>query len=164
MRDQTILFVDLARFILGVELVELFVAGASMVDPAMGEAGDIDTWMVMLRTHSGALCLIYSSGRTSYGYDERLEVFGSEGIVESERQRPPRRFFSRVRQNHAERPASELVRAHGVALRLFARHLRHGSPARRSPPGPADALNSQCIAEAAVKSLKENRPIRVEDI
>jgi predicted dehydrogenase len=58
----------------------------ALVDPAIGEAGDVDTSIVLLRMASGALCQIDSSRRTAYGYDERVEVFGSEGMAESARQ------------------------------------------------------------------------------
>ena len=165
MRDQTVHFFDLARFILGQEPVEVYAAGACLVDPAIGEAGDIDTSMVTLRMKSGALCLIDSSRRTSYGYDERIEVFGSEGLAESERQRP--RGVScykgdKIVQDGLHPGWFERMEAtYGLSLDAFVTALEEGET---PSPGLADGLRAQVLAEAAVKSLRENRPVRVEEI
>ena len=86
LRDQTIHFFDLLRWLTRDEPVEVYAIGVALVDPAIGEAGDVDTSIVSLRLASGALCQIDSSRRAAYGYDERIEVFGSEGMVESARQ------------------------------------------------------------------------------
>ena len=86
MRDQTIHFFDLLRWLTKDEPVEVYAIGGALVDPAIGEAGDVDTSIVSLRMTSGALCQIDSSRRAAYGYDERIEVFGSEGMLESARQ------------------------------------------------------------------------------
>ncbi len=80
LRDQTILFFDLACWLAGEAPAEVYATGAALVDPAIGEAGDVDTSMVILKMPSGALCHIDSSRRTAYGYDERMEVFGSKGM------------------------------------------------------------------------------------
>ena len=86
LRDQTIHFFDLLRWLTNDEPVEVYAIGAALVDPAIGEAGDVDTSIVSIRMASGALCQIDSSRRAAYGYDERVEVFGSEGMAESARQ------------------------------------------------------------------------------
>jgi len=85
LRDQTIHFFDLACWLAGEAPVEVYTAGAVLVDPAIGEAVDVDTSMVILKMASGALCHIDSSRRTAYGYDERIEAFGSKGMVQSMR-------------------------------------------------------------------------------
>ena len=87
LRDQTIHFFDLLRWLVADDPVEVYAVGAALVDPAIGAAGDVDTSLVTLRMRSGALCQIDSSRRTAYGYDERVEVFGSAGAAESRRQR-----------------------------------------------------------------------------
>lgn len=79
-RDMTIHDFDMARYIAG-DIVEVHAFGASLVDPAIGEAGDIDAAMVTLRARGGALVHINNSRRCTYGYDQRLEVFGSEGML-----------------------------------------------------------------------------------
>src|SRR5208282_5320990 len=84
--DQTIHFFDLLRWLTNDEPVEVYAVGAALVDPAIGEAGDVDTSIVSIRMASGALCQIASSRRAAYGYDARVEVFGSEGMAESVRQ------------------------------------------------------------------------------
>src|ERR1700726_4225051 len=86
LRDQTIHFFDLLRWLTNDEPVEVYAIGAALVDPAIGQAGDVETSIVSLRMASGALCQIDSSRRAAYGYDERIEVFGSEGMAESRRQ------------------------------------------------------------------------------
>jgi myo-inositol 2-dehydrogenase/D-chiro-inositol 1-dehydrogenase len=80
-RDMMIHDFDLARFLLGEEPVEVHAVGSVMVDPEIGKAGDVDTAMVMLRTASGKLCQISCSRRATYGYDQRIEVHGSEGMI-----------------------------------------------------------------------------------
>jgi myo-inositol 2-dehydrogenase / D-chiro-inositol 1-dehydrogenase len=80
-RDMMIHDLDMARWLLGVEPVEVFARGSALVDPAIGAAGDVDTAMVMLRTADGRLCQIANSRRCSFGYDQRIEAFGSKGML-----------------------------------------------------------------------------------
>ncbi len=80
-RDMMIHDLDMARWLLGAEPVEIFARGSALVDPAIGAAGDVDTAMVMLRTKDGRLCQIANSRRCSFGYDQRIEAFGSQGML-----------------------------------------------------------------------------------
>ncbi|MDZ4769840.1 MAG: inositol 2-dehydrogenase, partial [Chloroflexota bacterium] len=80
--DMTIHDFDMARFLLG-EVVEVYAAGGVMVDAAIGEAGDIDTAVITLRFASGAIGTIDNSRKAVYGYDQRVEVFGSAGSASS---------------------------------------------------------------------------------
>lgn len=80
-RDMTIHDFDMARFIMGEEPVALYAQGSNLVDPAIGEAGDIDTAFIVLKYASGAMATIVNSRRSSYGYDQRLELHGSEGLL-----------------------------------------------------------------------------------
>jgi predicted dehydrogenase len=89
LRDQTVHFFDLLRWISEDEPEEVYVFGAALVDPKVAEVGDIDTSVVAIRLSCGTLCQIDCSRRTGYGYDERIEAFGSKGLVESCRQRAP---------------------------------------------------------------------------
>ena len=86
-RDMMIHDFDLARFVLGEEPVEVFAMASNKVDPMIGQLGDIDTAMVQLATASGVLCHINNSRRAVYGYDQRLEAFGSLGMVRSNNRR-----------------------------------------------------------------------------
>jgi myo-inositol 2-dehydrogenase/D-chiro-inositol 1-dehydrogenase len=83
-RDMMIHDLDMARWLLGAEPVEVFARGSALVDPGIGAAGDVDTAMVMLRTARGQLCQIANSRRCSFGYDQRIEAFGSQGMVRAD--------------------------------------------------------------------------------
>jgi len=80
-RDLTIHDFDMARFLLGEEVVEVFASASCLVDPAIGAAGDVDSALVVLRTASGALCSISNSRRATYGYDQRIEAHGAAGLL-----------------------------------------------------------------------------------
>jgi myo-inositol 2-dehydrogenase/D-chiro-inositol 1-dehydrogenase len=80
-KDMAIHDFDMARWILGEEPNEVFAAGAVLVDPEIGRMGDIDTAKTILRTPSGKICVISNSRRSGYGYDQRIEAFGSQGAL-----------------------------------------------------------------------------------
>ncbi|RPH26852.1 inositol 2-dehydrogenase [Buttiauxella warmboldiae] len=80
-RDMTIHDFDMARFIMGEEPVAIYAQGSNLVDPAIGDAGDIDTAFIVLKYASGALATIVNSRRSAYGYDQRLELHGSSGLL-----------------------------------------------------------------------------------
>jgi myo-inositol 2-dehydrogenase/D-chiro-inositol 1-dehydrogenase len=80
-KDMTIHDFDMARWLLGEEPVEIFASGACHIDPAIGEAGDIDTAKTVLKTPSGKICVISNSRRSGYGYDQRIEAFCSNGLL-----------------------------------------------------------------------------------
>lgn len=158
MRDQTVHFFDLVRWITGLEPVEVHAMGSALTDPRVGEIGDVDTSAATLRLSSGALVQIDSVRHTGYGYDERIEVLGSSGMVESGRMRSgavttfagghatsdgmPAGWFERVRPTYA------------AALRAFVSSLESGAPL---PVTLRDGLRAQAIAEAATQSLSSGR-------
>jgi myo-inositol 2-dehydrogenase / D-chiro-inositol 1-dehydrogenase len=161
-RDQTIHFFDLACWLAGEAPVEVYATGAALVDPAIGEAGDVDTSMLILKMPGGALCHIDNSRRSAYGYDERIEVFGSEGMVQSNR-KPMREvtlytgtkvisdglhpdWFGRLEPSFA------------LALDAFISTLEGKET---SYPSLMDGLRAQMIAEAAVESLHRNQPVKI---
>lgn len=82
-RDMTIHDFDMARFIMAEEPVSVFASGSNLVDPAIGATGDIDTAVVTLKYASGALTSIVNSRRSAYGYDQRLELHGSQGLLQA---------------------------------------------------------------------------------
>ncbi|MCW8927046.1 MAG: inositol 2-dehydrogenase [Xanthomonadales bacterium] len=86
-RDMMIHDLDMARWLLPEEPVEVFATASCLVDPAIGAAGDVDTAMVVMRTAGGILCHISNSRRAVYGYDQRIEVFGSGGMLRAENER-----------------------------------------------------------------------------
>lgn len=162
MRDQTVHFFDLARWICGEDPVEVFVAGSALADPRITEYDDVDTSVATLKLAGGALVQIDSVRRTGYGYDERIEVMGSTGLVESRRQAAGnvQRFggtentadglhagwFERVRPTYA------------AALAAFVAALDSGE---EPPVTLEDGLKAQAIAEAATASLRSGRPEKV---
>src|SRR2546425_2715151 len=161
-RDQTIHFFDLACWLAGEAPVEVYAAGAVLVDPAIGEAGDIDTSMLILKMPGGALCHIDNSRRTTYGYDERIEVFGSEGMVQS-RRKPTREvslysgtqvISEGLHPGWFERFESSFT----LALDAFVSALEGKDVAY---PSLLDGLRAQTIAEAALESLHTNQPVKI---
>jgi myo-inositol 2-dehydrogenase/D-chiro-inositol 1-dehydrogenase len=163
LRDQTIHFFDLACWLAGETPVEVYATGAALIDPAIGEAGDVDTSMIILRMASGAFCHIDNSRRSAYGYDERIEVFGAQGMVQSNR-KPVRE----VSLYQGEKVISEGLHAgwfermqpsFGLALDAFISSLE-GKPTPY--PNLRDGLTAQLIAEAAVESLHTNKPVKIE--
>lgn len=161
-RDQTIHFFDLACWIANVAPVEVYATGAALIDPAIGAAGDVDTSMLILKLPSGALCHIDNSRRSAYGYDERIEVFGSHGMVQSNR-KPVREvsvytgtkvisdglhpgWFERMEPSFAQALDAFISAIEGEVT---------------SYPTLMDGVRAQMIAEAAVESLHTNRPVQI---
>ena len=87
MRDQTVHFFDLVRWISGLDPVEVYATGTALAEPRLADYGDVDTSVASLRLPNGALAQIDSTRRIGYGYDERIEVLGSSGMIEARRQR-----------------------------------------------------------------------------
>ncbi|MFN8439303.1 MAG: inositol 2-dehydrogenase [Caldilineaceae bacterium] len=161
-RDQTIHFFDLACWLAGEAPIEVYATGAALIDPAIGEAGDVDTSMLILKMASGVFCHIDNSRRSAYGYDERIEVFGSDGMVQSNRK--PTREVSLYR---GKKVISEGLHAgwfermqpsFGLALDAFISSIEGKATAY---PTLLDGLRAQMIAEAAVESLHSNRPVKI---
>ena len=125
------------------------------------DAGDIDTAMVLLRMPSGALCHIENGRRAVYGFDERVEVFGEKGMLQVA---PPdpliRGPFRGVRASEHERyPDLYGEESFAGLLDSFVAALESGEPVG---PTLAEGLQAQLIAEAAVESLRHNRPVAIE--
>ena len=80
-KDMTIHDFDMARWLLGEDPTEVYAAATSIIDPAIGEAGDVDTAKIILRTASGKICVISNSRRSGYGYDQRIEAFCAKGLL-----------------------------------------------------------------------------------
>lgn len=80
-RDMTIHDFDMARFIMGEDPVSVYAQGSNMVDPEIGQAGDIDTAFIVMKFPSGAMATISNSRRSGYGYDQRIELHGAKGLL-----------------------------------------------------------------------------------
>jgi myo-inositol 2-dehydrogenase / D-chiro-inositol 1-dehydrogenase len=162
LRDQTIHFFDLLRWLTNDEPVEVYAIGAALVDPAIGEAGDVDTSIVSLRMASGALCQIDSSRRAAYGYDERIEVFGSEGMAESTRQNFRGLSLYKGRQILSDglHPGwfERIEQSYYDAIDAFLKLVEKGI---RPSPSLEDGLKAQLIADKATESIKTGQPIKI---
>jgi len=167
MRDQTIHFFDLARWISGVEPVEVYAAGTALAEPRLVDYGDVDTSVVTLGLPTGALVQIDSARRIGYGYDERIEVLGSTGMIEARRNRT-----GSVSRYQAGRVVDDGLHAgwferaqptYAAALDHFVRCLEGN---RAITPSLDDGLKAQAIAEAATRSLtsKRSEPVRYSEL
>jgi myo-inositol 2-dehydrogenase/D-chiro-inositol 1-dehydrogenase len=161
-RDQTIHMFDLLCWIAGEGPSEVYATGSSMMDPAITELGDVDTSMLILKFANGALCCIDNSRHTGYGYDERIEVFGSKGLVES-RRKPTRdvSLYTGTKQVLDGLHAGWFDRMEPsfmLAIDAFAAALEGEEVAY---PTLMDGLRAQMIAEAAVESLHKNQPVKI---
>lgn len=164
LRDQTIHFFDLARWIASDEVASVYAKGACLIDPAIGEAGDVDTSVVVLTFKNGAICTIDSSRRAAYGYDERIEAFGSKGLVISERK--PTANVTRYSGDKAIQQGTyagwfeRMEPTFYAELDAFIKAVQN----KQSPsPSISDGLKAQLIAEAAVKSLSTGKTEIVEE-
>ncbi len=151
-RDMMIHDFDLARFLLGEEPVEVHAIGSVLVDPAIGKAGDVDTAMVMLRTASGKLCQISCSRRATYGYDQRIEVHGSGGMIRAGNLHETTVEVATGAGFTSDPVMNFFLERYGPAYRLelaaFIDAVENGTPA--SPSG-YDGLMAQRLADAATQ-------------
>lgn len=161
-RDMMIHDFDMARFLLGQDPIQVFAVGSALVDPAIGAAGDIDTAAVTLTTPSGAICQITNSRRATYGYDQRVEVHGADGMLR----------VGNVPENTVEIATSSGFRAapskhffleryeaaYRAEIAYFAKAVAGGEVIS---PSVQDGLAAQLLADAAAESLATGRPILI---
>lgn len=164
-RDMTIHDFDMARFLLGEEPETVFAAASVLVDPAIGEQGDFDSASLVLTTASGRQCAISNSRRASYGYDQRVEVLGSKGMVSAENQRPVSIELASA-EGFARPPLHDFfmtryVEAYAAEIAAFVALVADGGAV--SPTG-TDGLLALALAEAAVRSVETGRTIAVADV
>jgi myo-inositol 2-dehydrogenase/D-chiro-inositol 1-dehydrogenase len=153
---------DMARWLLGEDPVEVFALASCLIDPAIGALGEVDTAVATLRTASGKLCQINNSWRATYGYDQRIEVMGSGGMVRSDnvRRTTLERYDARAVQSDVfqyfftERYAA----SYRLALDHFADVAKHGEEPFITAE---DGRRAQIIAEAALRLAREGKPIAI---
>jgi myo-inositol 2-dehydrogenase/D-chiro-inositol 1-dehydrogenase len=164
-RDMTIHDFDMARFLLGEEITEVSAMASTLVDPAIGAAGDSDSVQVMLRTGSGKLAVISNSRRATYGYDQRIEVHGSKGMAAAENQRPVSIEVA-TGAGYTRPPLHDFfmtryTEAYAAEIEAFIEAM--AGKAAASPSGE-DGLLALALAEAALKSVAEGRVVRLTEI
>lgn len=161
-RDMMIHDFDMARFLLGEEPVEVYAVGSSLVDPAIGRAGDVDTAAVLMKTRSGRIAQISNSRRATYGYDQRIEVHGSGGMLRA----------GNIHETSVESATGAGFRADPVQnffLERYAAAYRAELDAfveavkGKTVPSPSglDGLKAQILADAATESRLSGKPVTV---
>lgn len=163
--DMTIHDFDMARFLAGSEPVEIFAAGDALINKDIVQYDDIDTAIITIKFENGAMAVIDNSRQAAYGYDQRIEVFGSKGMVKCEnntatqtilftndgvvKDKPLYFFLERYQESFEE----EVVQ--------FFNAMETG---QETPVVGIDGLVALLMAVAAKKSLNENRPVRISEI
>ncbi|ODT14031.1 MAG: inositol 2-dehydrogenase, partial [Mesorhizobium sp. SCN 65-12] len=162
-RDMTIHDFDMARFLLGEEPVAVSAHASVLVDKKIGEAGDFDSVSVILETASGKQAVISNSRRATYGYDQRIEVHGSKGMVAAENQRPV--SIELANDKGYTRPPlhdffmTRYIDAYANEITAF---IAAKAAGKKASPSGKDGLVALKLADAALKSAKTGKTVRVD--
>jgi myo-inositol 2-dehydrogenase/D-chiro-inositol 1-dehydrogenase len=161
-RDMMIHDFDMARFLLGEEISEVTATGSVLVDPAIGEAGDVDSAVATLRTASGKIAIISNSRRATYGYDQRVEVHGSKGLISAENMRTTTVSIANE-QGYTSEPLMDFFMeryadAYKNELGYFVHTVLSGD---NITPNGLDGLRSLELADAALISLQTGATVKI---
>ncbi len=163
--DMTIHDFDMVRYLSGSEVEEVYSVGNVLVDPQIGEAGDIDTAIITLKLANGALAVIDNSREAAYGYDQRAEVFGSKGSVAVSNDTNSTAVLSTNEGVVSEKPLYFFLERY---MKSFADEIKEFVEAivnnTEVPVTGEDGLKPVLIAMAAKKSLDEKRPVKISEI
>jgi myo-inositol 2-dehydrogenase/D-chiro-inositol 1-dehydrogenase len=163
--DMTIHDFDMARYLIGSEVEEIYVAGGVMVDPEIGRAGDIDTAVITLRFENGVIGTIDNSRQAVYGYDQRVEVFGSAGAVSADNAYPNTAVVSDAQRVHRDLPLNffmeRYVDSYIAEMETFIACIQQN---RTPPVTGVDGRVPVVMGHAALKSYQENRPVKLSEI
>ncbi|HEY4161496.1 MAG TPA: inositol 2-dehydrogenase [Dongiaceae bacterium] len=161
-RDMMIHDFDMMRWLLGEAPTEVYATASCMVDPAIGQAGDVDTAMVMLKTASGAIGQISNSRRSVYGYDQRIEAFGSKGMLQAGNRTPTTVEFSGETNVARDKPLHFFLERYAEAYRAELQHFVDCCLGKAKPRTTIeDGRHALALAEAAVQSVKSGQPVRL---
>lgn len=162
--DMAIHDFDMARFLSGSEVDEVYVQGAVLVDPVIGELGDVDTAVIMLRFRNGAIGVIDNSRQAAYGYDQRVEVFGSLGQVNVQNDFPNSAEISTAGGVYRDKPKHFFLERYEAAYRLeiesFVQAIVNNEDV---PVSGEDGYQAELLADAARKSWREKRPVSLSE-
>jgi myo-inositol 2-dehydrogenase / D-chiro-inositol 1-dehydrogenase len=163
--DMTIHDFDMARYISGKQVKEVFAKGAVMVDPEIGKAGDIDTAVITLTFEDDSMAVIDNCRKAVYGYDQRLEVFGSKGMAQAENNFPNSHKLYTESGISGDLPLHFFLERYDASynqeMKEFIDALVSGSD---MPVDGNDGLISIAIGLAAKKSVEEGRPVQINEI
>jgi len=163
--DMTIHDFDMARYLINDEVTEMFAVGEVLVDPEIGKAGDIDTAIITLRYASGAIGTIDNSRKAVYGYDQRVEVFGSEGAVVVSNNTRDRAVLSDAEGVHGSLPLYFFVERYTEAYIAEMKAFIDCIQQDKTPPVTGvDGRVPVVMGYAAQKSYEENRPVKLSEI
>ncbi|MEP7201839.1 MAG: inositol 2-dehydrogenase [Ilumatobacteraceae bacterium] len=163
--DMMIHDFDMARFVTGSEVVEVYAQAAVRIDPAIGEAGDVDTAVAMLRHENQCITTIDNSRQAVYGYDQRVEAFGSGGMAASTNPLAHtgirRSAAGTISQTIPYFFLDRYIPSYVEEWKSFVTYVADGGV---SPVGPNDGRAPLVIGLAAWKSVHEGRPVRCDEI
>src|SRR5438034_1463361 len=163
--DMTIHDFDMVRFLSGSEAEEVYAIGDALIDPAIRQAGDVDTAIVTMRLKSGALATIDNSFKADYGYDQRIEVFGSKGSASAGNRTPDEHLVMDAQGLHHAKPLyfflERYAEAYVLEMRAFVEAvLKDETPSVTGREG----LQAVVMGLAATRSLREGRPMKLSEV
>lgn len=163
--DMTIHDFDMARYLVGSEVEQVYARGSVLIDPAIGALGDRDTAVVVLEFNNGVLGTIENSRRAVYGYDQRVELLGSKGGVSTANHFPNAATISTAQSVGRDLPLNFFLEryreSYAQELREFIEAVRQGKPA---PVSGEDGRMALVLALAATESAGLGRPVRVSEV
>jgi myo-inositol 2-dehydrogenase / D-chiro-inositol 1-dehydrogenase len=163
--DMTIHDFDMARFLMGDEVEEIYTAAGVMIDPEIGNAGDLDTAVVVLRFRGGAIATIDNSRKAVYGYDQRVEILGNLGKIETENRYPNQASISTAKSVSRDLPLNFFMdryeQSFVAEMESFSTAILEGR--QTAVPG-IDGRITTVMALAARKSYDERRPVKIEEV
>jgi myo-inositol 2-dehydrogenase/D-chiro-inositol 1-dehydrogenase len=163
--DMTIHDFDMARFLIGDEVEDVYTAAGVMVDPAIGEAGDLDTALIVLRFRNGVIGTIDNSRQAVYGYDQRVEVLGATGAIATENRFPNQAVVSTAAEIRRDLPLNffmdRYTESFAAELAAFVEAVLEDKP---TPVSGLDGRIPVVMGLAARKSYDEHRPVRLAEI
>ena len=164
-RDMMIHDFDMARYLMGEEVEEIYAAGGVLVEPEFAAEGDLDTALAVLHFASGAIGTIDNSRKAVFGYDQRVEILGSKGKIASENRFANEVVVSGEKSVYTDLPLNFFMQRYtesfALELQLFVQAILEGKP---TPVTGEDSRVPVVMALAARKSYDERRPVRLEEI
>ena len=164
-RDMMIHDFDMTNFIMGETPVSISASGACLVDPEIGRAGDIDTAVVTLSYADGKLAVIKNSRRAAYGYDQRLELLGADGLLQAQNMLENTVVKSTGQGVISAKPTYFFIERYLPAYKAewaaFAAAIQEGDD---MPVSLEDGVQALAMAEAAQRSFDSSRPVRLADV
>jgi len=161
-KDMMIHDLDMARWLLGEEPVEVSAMASCLTDPAIAEAGDVDSALVTLKTASGKLCQISNSRRAVYGYDQRVEVHGSKGLAEIGNQLDSTLSVNTGAGSSGDKIQHFFLERYAEAYKREAKHFRDILEGTTAPLASGqDGMQALILAEAALQSLQSGKTVKL---